>query len=49
MKWLLDFFYCRSWREFFALSCACIGNGVHRVLGFARVCVCDVRIVCYMV
>ena len=19
MKWLLDFFYCRSWREFFAL------------------------------
>ena len=20
MKWLLDFFYCRSWREFFALA-----------------------------
>ena len=19
MKWLLDFFYCRSWREFFVL------------------------------
>lgn len=19
MNWLLDFFYCRSWREFFAL------------------------------
>jgi len=19
MKWLLDFFYCRSWKEFFAL------------------------------
>ena len=20
MRWLLDFFYCRSWREFFVLS-----------------------------
>jgi hypothetical protein len=20
MKWLLDFFYCRSWREFFVLA-----------------------------
>jgi hypothetical protein len=20
MRWLLDFFYCRSWREFFALA-----------------------------
>jgi hypothetical protein len=20
MKWLLDFFYCRSWREFLALA-----------------------------
>ena len=20
MKWLLDFFYCRSWKEFFALA-----------------------------
>ena len=20
MRWLLDFFYCRSWKEFFALA-----------------------------
>jgi hypothetical protein len=20
MNWLLDFFYCRSWKEFFALA-----------------------------
>jgi hypothetical protein len=48
MNWLKDFFFCNTWREFFVHGCAC-GNGIHRLLGVAGVCVCDVRIVCYMV
>jgi hypothetical protein len=48
MRWLLDFFYCRSWKEFFAL--AVLASAAMIVFwAFAGVCVCDVRIVCYMV
>jgi hypothetical protein len=47
MNWLKDFFFCNTWRELF--SPQLWGDGIHRVLGVAGVCVCDVRIVCYTV
>jgi hypothetical protein len=48
MNWIKDFFFCNTWRELFVA--AVVGAmGIHRVLGFTGVCVCDVRIVCYMV
>jgi hypothetical protein len=49
MKWLKDFFFCNTWREFFAHAVLASAMAIHRVLGFTGVCVCDVRIVCYMV
>ena len=32
MNWLLDFFYCRSWKEFFALMA--VGSALLIVLWF---------------
>jgi hypothetical protein len=47
MNWLKDFFFCNTWREFFAM--AVLASGAHCISGLAGVCVCAVRIVCYMV
>jgi hypothetical protein len=46
MKWLLDFFYCRSWREFFVLA-VLASDGVHCILGATDLCLCTIWIGVY--